>query len=118
MATIIDLVRDLGTTYLQSRFQTAQTPTIIPADNPYIPNLIEGLYDPSVNNPQPTPTGDQCYHGRYLTYDTQTGQFKPRRRRRRRAMLTKSDIADLNVIATLPNSANVKMALAQRIGRA
>lgn len=61
--------------------------------------------------------GTGCDAPRYLTYDCKTGEFKKKRRRRRKAMLTLGDRDTLNFIASLPNNANVKSALANRIGR-
>lgn len=112
MTAITDLIGNLGTQYIQSRFQQ---PQVIQVDNPFIPNFLEQYVDPSVNAPA---AADACYKGRYLIYDTKTGEYRPRRRRRRRAMLTKSDIADLSFISTLPNNANTKTALAMRITKA
>lgn len=58
----------------------------------------------------------ECGSPRYLTYDCKTGEYKPRRRRRRRKALTKSDMMDLEFVSSLPNTANVK-AFLSRLGR-
>lgn len=52
---------------------------------------------------------------RYLTYDTKTGMFHVKKRRRRRKALTNADMAALAFIQTLPNTQNVKTALARMI---
>ena len=65
----------------------------------------------------PSACGDgSCGSPRYLTYDCKTGEYKPRRRRRRRKALTKSDMMDLEFVSSLPNTANVK-AFLSRLGR-
>lgn len=48
-------------------------------------------------------------------YDAKTGKYTPQRRRRRRKMLTAGDMNQLVQIGTLPNNANVRVALAKRI---
>lgn len=52
-----------------------------------------------------------------VTVDTRTGKVTKCGRRRRRRLLTESDFNDLMRIATLPNNANVRTALAKSIGR-
>lgn len=52
-----------------------------------------------------------------VTIDTRTGRVTKCGRRRRRRLLTESDFNDLMRIATLPNNANVRTALAKSIGR-
>jgi len=54
---------------------------------------------------------------RTLTIDCATGQEVKRVRRRRRKMLTEGDMAQLFQIATLPNNANVRTALARAVRR-
>ena len=108
--SILGTVGSIAGQYIQARYGQAQ-PQVIYADNPFIPNQLEQLYDPGVAAQQSCPTP------RYLTYDTKTGEYSVRRRRRRRKMLTASDIADLNIIATLPNTANVRAALSTRIAK-
>ncbi len=54
---------------------------------------------------------------RTLTIDCATGQEVKRKRRRRRALLTQGDMGVLFQIASLPNNANVRVALAGAIRR-
>lgn len=54
---------------------------------------------------------------RTLTIDCATGLEVKRKRRRRRALLTQGDMGVLFQIASLPNSANVRVALAGAIRR-
>ncbi len=54
---------------------------------------------------------------RTLTIDCATGLEIKRIRRRRRKMLTEGDMAQLFQIATLPNNANVRTALARAVRR-
>jgi len=54
---------------------------------------------------------------RTLTIDCETGQEIKRKRRRRRALLTQGDMGVLFQIASLPNNANVRVALAGAIRR-
>jgi len=54
---------------------------------------------------------------RTLTIDCATGQEIKRKRRRRRALLTQGDMGVLFQIASLPNNANVRVALAGAIRR-
>ncbi len=54
---------------------------------------------------------------RTLTIDCATGMEVKRKRRRRRALLTQGDMGVLFQIASLPNSANVRVALAGAIRR-
>jgi len=54
---------------------------------------------------------------RTLTIDCATGLEIKRTRRRRRKMLTEGDMAQLFQIATLPNNANVRTALARAVRR-
>ncbi len=72
----------------------------------------------------PAPAGDPMYSGscpppktRTLTIDCATGQEVKRKRRRRRALLTQGDMGVLFQIASLPNNANVRVALAGAIRR-
>jgi len=72
----------------------------------------------------PAPLGDPMYTGscpprktRTLTIDCETGQEVKRKRRRRRALLTQGDMGVLFQIASLPNNANVRVALAGAIRR-
>jgi len=72
----------------------------------------------------PAPAGDPMYTGscpppktRTLTIDCATGQEVKRKRRRRRALLTQGDMGVLFQIASLPNNANVRVALAGAIRR-
>lgn len=67
----------------------------------------------------PVGTGDPYYNGTpaKVTVDTRTGKVTPCRRRRRRKMLTEGDMCQLFQIATLPNNANVRTALARAIKR-
>jgi len=46
-----------------------------------------------------------------------TGQLTKCKRRRRRALLTQGDLNVLNQVASLPNNANVRTALARAVGR-
>jgi len=52
-----------------------------------------------------------------VTVDTATGKVTPCRRRRRKPLLTDADFAALAKVASLPNNANVRTALAQAIRR-
>ncbi len=52
-----------------------------------------------------------------VTVDTRTGRVTVCRRRRRRALLTEGDFNDLMRIGTLPNTQNVRVALAKAVGR-
>lgn len=52
-----------------------------------------------------------------VTVDTVTGKVTPCRRRRRKPLLTDADFAALAKVASLPNNANVRTALAQAIRR-
>jgi len=54
---------------------------------------------------------------RTLTIDCATGLEIKRKRRRRRALLTQGDMGVLFQIASLPNNANVRVALAGAIRR-
>lgn len=121
MPTISDTILQLGTNYLQSRWNRQSF------DRP--------VYWPGVavtdvpNSPVPPPSGGggggmtvapdcgdgSCGSPRYLTYDCKTGEYRRKRRRRRRSMLTKGDMTDLQFIGGLKNNDNVKMALAKRI---
>lgn len=73
----------------------------------------------------PTMGASQVYSGgtcppaktRTLTIDCATGQEVKRKRRRRRALLTQGDMGVLFQIASLPNNANVRVALAGAIRR-
>lgn len=67
----------------------------------------------------PLGTGDPNYNGTpaKVTVDTKTGKVTACKRRRRRKMLTESDMCILFQIATLPNNANVRTALARAIKR-
>lgn len=56
-----------------------------------------------------------CEPPKKWCYDTTTGKYTPYRRRRRRKMLTESDMNQLVQVGTLPNNANVRVALAKRI---
>ena len=47
--------------------------------------------------------------------DPRSGQVRCKRRRRRRALLTQSDLNVLNQIANLPNNSNVRTALAKAV---
>ncbi len=76
--------------------------------------------------PMPMPTGvPSVYSGgtcappktRTLTIDCATGLEVKRKRRRRRALLTQGDMGVLFQIASLPNNANVRVALAGAIRR-
>ena len=52
-----------------------------------------------------------------VTVDTRTGKVTTCRRRRRKPLLTDADFAALAKVASLPNTANVRTALAQAIRR-
>lgn len=52
-----------------------------------------------------------------VTVNTKTGKVTPCRRRRRKPLLTDADFAALAKVASLPNNANVRTALAQAIRR-
>ena len=108
---IFGAIGNVATSYINARYSQPRQQQPIYVDNPFIPNQLESLYDPGVAAKQDCPTP------RYLTYDTRTGEYSVRRRRRRRKMLTASDVADLQIISTLPNSANVRAALATRIAK-
>ena len=108
MSIISDLIVPVANTYLNARYGQPQTPSIRPADNPYIPNVIEGLYNPQVNAPAGPSTGS-----RYYTYDSKTGTFRPRRRRRRRALLTCGDKEDLMFAQGLKANDATKQLLAK-----
>jgi len=83
-----------------------------------------GQVAPTVVNAGP-PNGGAMYSGgtcppaktRTLTIDCATGQEVKRKRRRRRALLTQGDMGVLFQIASLPNNANVRVALAGAIRR-
>jgi len=62
--------------------------------------------------------GTGCNAPRYLTYDCRTGQFSPKRRRRRPKLLTNSDQAALGVIvAMFGKGAAAQIALAAAVKR-
>ncbi len=72
----------------------------------------------------PADAGGTMYTGscpprktRTLTIDCATGQEVKRTRRRRRKLLTEGDMGVLFQIATLPNNANVRTALARAVRR-
>jgi len=55
---------------------------------------------------------------RTLTYDTQTGQLKPCRRRRRRRLLTPTDLSDLAALATIVGKGDaLKLAVTKAVRR-
>ncbi len=62
-------------------------------------------------------TGSCARKTRTLTIDCATGLEVKRKRRRRRALLTQGDMGVLFQIASLPNNANVRVALAGAIRR-
>ncbi len=62
-------------------------------------------------------TGSCARKTRTLTIDCATGLEIKRKRRRRRALLTQGDMGVLFQIASLPNNANVRVALAGAIRR-
>lgn len=62
-------------------------------------------------------TGSCAKKTRTLTIDCATGLEIKRKRRRRRALLTQGDMGVLFQIASLPNNANVRVALAGAIRR-
>ncbi len=76
-------------------------------------------YQPSFAPQIPLGTGDPTYNGvpAKVTVDTKTGKVTPCRRRRRRKLLTESDMCVLFQVATLPNNSNVRTALSRAICR-
>jgi len=84
-----------------------------------------GPFDPGATTAvAPGGAGPMSYTGscpprktRTLTIDCATGQEVKRKRRRRRALLTQGDMGVLFQIASLPNNANVRVALAGAIRR-
>ncbi len=83
-----------------------------------------GPTGPAVPSVSATPPGVPMVTGtcpprktRTLTIDCATGQEIPRKRRRRKALLTQGDMGVLFQIASLPNNANVRVALAGAIRR-
>jgi len=106
---------------------------MFPGQNPlaYAPNGFGFGGGPGTSAPVPAPTipGDggapmASYAGscpppktRTLTIDCATGLEVKRKRRRRRALLTQGDMGVLFQIASLPNNANVRVALAGAIRR-
>jgi len=103
---------------------------LFPAQNPmaYAPSNFSGPTGVSgAQMPPPgpividqgIPSGLGCppQKTRTLTIDCATGLEIKRKRRRRRALLTQGDMGVLFQIASLPNSANVRVALAGAIRR-
>jgi len=100
-----------------------------PDQNPlaYAPSNFTGGPGQVPVSGAPTPIGTPAmaaYTGscppaktRTLTIDCATGQEVKRKRRRRRALLTQGDMGVLFQIASLPNNANVRVALAGAIRR-
>lgn len=82
-------------------------PTTVPVQGPPAVEAINTMYTGSCP-PRKTRT---------LTIDCATGQEVKRKRRRRRALLTQGDMGVLFQIASLPNNANVRVALAGAIRR-
>ncbi len=89
-----------------------------------IGGAIGGLFDPFgmgsaaqqfVSGPPSTVDYGVATQPRKVTVDTVTGQVTPCRRRRRRKLLTNGDFNDLLRISTLPNTANVRVAIAKAI---
>jgi len=84
-----------------------------------------GPFDPGAETALAVPgAGPMSYTGscppaktRTLTIDCATGLEVKRKRRRRRALLTQGDMGVLFQIASLPNNANVRVALAGAIRR-
>jgi len=72
-----------------------------------------------INGGAPMYSGGTCAppKTRTLTIDCATGMEVKRKRRRRRALLTQGDMGVLFQIASLPNNANVRVALAGAIRR-
>ncbi len=53
-----------------------------------------------------------------VTYNTQTGQIKPCRRRRRRRLLTPTDLSDLAALATIVGKGDsLKLAVVKAVRR-
>lgn len=77
-----------------------------------------GPFDPGPGgNGMEYETGSCAKKTRTLTIDCATGLEVKRKRRRRRALLTQGDMGVLFQIASLPNNANVRVALAGAIRR-
>lgn len=89
-------------------FAPPPVPRVIMANNPLIPDFIEG----NMPGSGVASCGTGCDAPRYLTYDCKTGEFKKRRRRRRRTGMTKSQMNDVQFVAGLPNNQNVRQYLA------
>jgi len=113
-------------THVGSQFIGALFPNTVPAQS-----FVAGPGQVAVGAPpMPVPNvgatgGAAVYSGgtcpppktRTLTIDCATGMEVKRKRRRRRALLTQGDMGVLFQIASLPNSANVRVALAGAIRR-
>ena len=67
----------------------------------------------------PTGTADcQPCGPRYLTYDCKTGKFSSRKRRRRRRLITPTDLGDLaSIVAITGKGAGMNQAIAQAVRR-
>ncbi len=102
---------------------------LFPGQNPmaYAPSGFSGVSgippvqvaDPSLPAPSMAGYSGSCppRKTRTLTIDCATGQEIKRTRRRRPKLLTSTDMAMLFQIATLPNNANVRTALARAVRR-
>ncbi len=91
----------------------APDPMGLPPGDRFVPGtgtgtVVEPMYSGGTCPPPKTRT---------LTIDCATGLEVKRKRRRRRALLTQGDMGVLFQIASLPNNANVRVALAGAIRR-
>ncbi|NNE62393.1 MAG: hypothetical protein HKN35_15985 [Woeseia sp.] len=101
----LPVAQNYAQSYIANRFA--------PSNNPIVPDVIEQIYNPSVNTPEPTAAAGTAANGRYYVYDSKTGTFRPKRRRRRRRMLTCGDREDLMFAQTLKANEATKQLLAR-----